>query len=188
MKKCWLALVGILSAFCLLIAPSHTALAHIVASDGDMSVNLHIDPEDYPVINVPQTFVFIYGSPISTAFDARNCVCTMTISERGKILLHKVVPPSNNYFGKYSYTFKKSDVYKLQLTGEPKISGQFSPFNVIYNIRVANYVPGESANVPATDKWWAVKPMAIIGSAIIFFIGVDYTYTAHRELKSRRKK
>ena len=39
------------------------ASAHIIATDGGMEVTLHIDQEDYPVVNVPQVLIFIYGEP-----------------------------------------------------------------------------------------------------------------------------
>lgn len=125
------------------LVPAKTS-AHIVETDGDMSVTLHILPQDYPVINVPQTLEFIYGKP-ATGFDAHNCVCTMALLQNDRQILQEEVPATNSYFGKLTYTFKETGVYKVLLEGKPRHSEDFRPFNLTYNIRVAKSVPGEAA-------------------------------------------
>lgn len=136
------------------LTPAKTS-AHIIESDGAMSVTLHIQPQDYPVINVPQTLEFIYGQP-NGKFDARTCTCTMTLLRNDKQIFQKVVPPVNNYFGKLTYTFHQTGVYTILLSGVPKSYDNFSPFNLNFNIRVAKSVPAEAAAysqspVPGSD-------------------------------------
>lgn len=167
------------------LAPAKTS-AHIVESDGDMTVTLHINPQDYPVINVPQTLEFIYGTP-GGKFDARTCTCTMTLLQDNKQLLKKEVPSVNNYFGKLTYTFKKTGVYKVLLSGVPKSSANFSRFNLTFNIRVAKSVPGEASaysKIPSAPRGNLVKNVLIsVGTASL----VVSAYVFYTTLKKGSK-
>ncbi len=177
---CWLII------FCTLLYPQ-AAQAHITKTDGSMSVTLHINPQDYPVINVPQQFTFLYDNSQS-GFSTEKCDCVMEMRDSsGALILKKDVSAISKYTGgRIPYTFKDTGVYRIYLSGQPITLGSFQPFNINYSIRVATSLPGQT---PATTPLSTSKQIAIIVgvSAIILLVLGAVVYQIKRDLREYKE-
>ncbi len=120
------------------------AQAHVLKTDGTISVVLHVDPNDDPV---PGENANLYFSIKDTTgkFTLKECNCTVVISESGKVVFSS---PVTNTGGSASlvYSFPKRDVYTIQLTGFPLNTNQFDPFTVSYIFRVEKELPVQSSH------------------------------------------
>jgi hypothetical protein len=187
----------VLTSLGLLASPSRIASAHSADRDGDVGALLHIDPEDYPVINRPQTLKFLY-SDIQNKFKPMNCTCTVTISHNSQEVFRQLVPPRYTKVGIVTYTFSQPDVYQVRLTGVPKEPGQFTPFTLDYSVAVHKFVPGEiqgSSYLPTpTPAKVYTKSLnsffgVLIGAAFLSLAAAGYLiYNIQKKPKARRKK
>jgi hypothetical protein len=172
--------------FFLVLVASRSAEAHIAKNDGNITVTLHINPEDYPVINVPQELTFIYGT-LQDGFNANNCDCKMEMKDsNGALVLKKDVPATGNYFGEIPYTFRNTGVYRIYLSGRPTTPKGFQPFSFNYSIRVALAVPG---GTPAPPPESLIKKIAIIAgvSAIILLALGAVVYQIIRDSRENKE-
>ena len=153
----------------------------MLASDGKMSVIMHIDPSDSPVSYVPQKFIFYYDDP-SENFDARQCLCSMNLSLNGKNVLNVLVPAGKSYYGQYPYTFKQAGVYDLQLLGQPETPGSFSSFLVNYHVRVAAGQPTSTYSSITTQILLTIALLIVATSAALV------SMTFYNNLRQEAKK
>jgi hypothetical protein len=187
-------LCNLIFSSALLLGLPAIASAHILATDGSMGAILHIDPEDYPVVNQPQDLIF-YFSDSSGNFRTQNCTCSLTISEGGSQIFHSALPSTTSTSAKLPYTFKKADVYGLAVSGQPK-NGSFQPFNLTYNIRVDTHVPGESSgnyapsNLPAATYQKKVGTYfgVLIAAALILIALSGYLFYGSYNKSKKGKK
>ncbi len=101
--------------------------AHTLKIDGNIGVNLHIDPDDTPVAGVESKFLLDIQDK-SARFNPNNpanCECTLTISQNGTMLKTLPVVAGGSY-AQLRYTFEKSGLYVVTVEGKPK--GEGIPF------------------------------------------------------------
>jgi len=111
--------------------------AHLLETDRQMSVILHIDPTDQAIATKQQDLLFYYQDNLGK-FSAYNCNCLLTISSHndGQIL-QAIIPIVNANEGKFSYIFQKSGAYLLNITAKPLSKDSFVPFSITYNVFVS---------------------------------------------------
>ena len=133
-------LVIFLFAWLILGPLAHKVSAHFPATDNDITVVLHVDPEDDPAAGQPTTLGFIF-SDITNRFKLADCVCVLSITERGQELYYSALTPPKNpklsiYGDTLAFTFPRRDTYYIALSGLPDTPGNFQPFNLHWNFRV----------------------------------------------------
>jgi hypothetical protein len=129
----------ILFAIFLAFIPKNT-FAHFSAEDKNVSVLLHIDPDDDPIPEEP-TQIHFDIEDATNQFAPKNCDCTVVVSESGKTLFSGSIQalPSDAasiYNGSISFTFPKRDVYQVKIDGKPINGATFEPFTVSWDVRV----------------------------------------------------
>jgi hypothetical protein len=171
------------------------ASAHLVATDGTMGAILHINPEDYPVTNIPQQLVFYYSS--LSDFKPMNCTCTLTISQAGTQISQQVLAPRYTKSALADVTFKYPAVYQIKLSGAPINGATFTPFNLDYSVAVHTSVPGEMAggpnwNKPVPKKTYEshlmIFTVALLGAAATLIAIASYLiYNIQKKSKGDKK-
>ena len=127
-------LMGSLLATCLNLLLAYPALAHQLSTDGSYSVTMHINPYDDPKLNDPSTLLFEINDSSNKYQDA-NCDCDIAISLNGKTLASGPLQPYKDsqpsiFSLSFPFTFAQKADYNVEVTGQPKQSGQFSGFKV----------------------------------------------------------
>lgn len=173
---------GIIAAFLVFVGVFvvHTprVFAHFPATDKKMTVTLHIDPNDQAFAGQPTTLHFIYNDQLGK-FSKQKCNCRVSIDEQGRQLFSAQTTPitGSSVYGNYvTYTFPKPDVYSLNLSGNPKQTGDFVPFTVSWNVRVIpspNNPNNSSENTPFYIIGFVVLMLGL-GSVIGYIIYKDF--------------
>lgn len=182
MKKTLLSIFVIVSFF--LFMPQQT-FAHFPATDGDMTVTLHVDPNDDPLPGQQAHLYFLFNDK-SKKFRLANCTCTVSISytEQGKqpytqqLIENKDSKPSI-WGANIPYIFPERNVYHIVLTGKPTTANTFKPFTVSWYFRVDTINPGlvQQPQGPSDiEQLLGALGAVIIGLVIFgFFIKKEFT-------------
>ncbi len=120
---------------------ANIASAHVVQTDGSVSVLFHVDPDDDPVIG-EQALLWFSVDDITSRFDPAQCDCRVSIirEESNEQLLNMPLlaltqgPSIFNY--QIPFTFPEAGVYLIVITGSPKSANAFQPFTLQYDLRV----------------------------------------------------
>lgn len=161
----------------LLLLLGAPALAHESIVSGPVTVLFHVAPDDVPQ---PQKEMTIYIGIADTekGFRLADCTCTLTVSEKGRVLrIAQLTPsPDPKYYGiaGIPFTFNDLAIYDLVVRGEPKISGLFTPFTVHDAVgveppdgQVTPMTPMEHMHMGPLDS----INMALFGIALAFLLG-----------------
>lgn len=127
------------------------ASAHVFKSDGNISVELHIEPSDHPVTNTPTTYRLSFEDKTG-AFALPKCDCKVTIMQNNQVLATTALAVTSADTSENRYTFAKPGAYTLRATGAPKTPDAFQPFAVAYTVNVAPN-PAVAHKLPAAA--WA---------------------------------
>ncbi len=141
----------------LIIALPNIASAHVLKVDGNIGAVLHINPDDNPTVGHPTDYVISFNDGTGE-FSLPECNCSMSFIENGKTIDTKPLSVSGDQTSENHYTFTKSNVYTMRLTGTPKTPGTFQPFNLNYEVRVTG---GQSDTQPIPLLLWIGMSMAI---------------------------
>lgn len=170
MKKIFFPLVSILFSVSFLVLPPFT-YAHFPQTDRNITVTLHVDPEDNPIPG-QQAYIYFLFDDATKRFTLSNCNCIVSITEQGKQtykqqLLEKKDTKPSIWGASLPYIFPNNDVYHIVLTGKPKFADAFQPFTLSWYFRVD---PSESGLViePHSDT-----PMIlglVLGGTIVFIL------------------
>ena len=144
MKKYFLSLSILLSVCLFLFSPAIT-YAHFPATDGDMTVTLHVDPNDDPIPTKQANLYFLFDDK-TKKFVLANCKCIVTVLEQGNQLYQKQLAADTSkipsiWGARAPFIFPNRDVYQISLIGEPKTKNAFQPFSLQWNFRVDLYPP-----------------------------------------------
>jgi len=142
MKKYFLAILSFVLVSTFLFHPQ-SVYAHFPATDGNMTVTLHVDPDDDPVPGQDATINFLFDDS-TNLFHIADCECLVTIAEQGNPLYQ------NSQIGNKSalnsiwnasipFVFPKRDVYEISLSGKPKDKNAFQAFSVHWFFRVDQF-------------------------------------------------
>lgn len=147
MKKYFLSL-SILFSVCLSLFSPVITYAHFPATDADMTVTLHVDPNDDPVPTKQANLYFLFDDKIKK-FRLSQCNCIVTVTQQGNQLYQKslVANTGNSIWGaRVPFIFPNRDVYQISLKGEPKTKNAFQRFSLQWNFRVDQYPPVSPLN------------------------------------------
>jgi hypothetical protein len=143
MKK---VLLFVLFLLCSAFVIPQMVYAHFPATDGPMTVILHVDPDDSPIPGEQATLHFLFEAS-KEHFSLPKCLCFVTISEGGKKLLSQKVTTSANkavlWDDAVNFTFPKRDIYTIILSGKPTVAKEFKPFSLTWYFRVDQYPPAQ---------------------------------------------
>jgi len=132
MKKYLLATVLLLA---LVFTLPQTVYAHVLKTDGSMGAVLHINPDDNPRAGVSTDYVLSFSG--DSSFSLPDCDCGVNVIEDGQKIASQALKVTSRTVSENTYIFPKPDVYTLEVTGSPKKTGQFQPFKLSYEVRVA---------------------------------------------------
>jgi hypothetical protein len=166
MKK-FLAIL--LTAYCLLF--TYQASAHVVKSDGNIGVTIHVNPDDDPIVGQPASF-FLEIVDKTDKFKPTDCNCIATITENGNQIYSTALftgTQANDVSAApfFSYTFPEKNIYTVKISGSPKTSDAFQTFSISYDLRVAR-----DARTPAktsSSTLWLYIGVGIMTVGIIIF-------------------
>ncbi len=119
------------------------AMAHIIKTDGTISIMLHTSPADDPIITRPADLLF-FVTDDTDGFTLARCDCTVTIALRGHDLFNGQPQPIEGlsvYSFHVPFTFPETAVYGIAVVGNPKIAKAFQSFKVQYDLRVDREPP-----------------------------------------------
>ncbi len=113
--------------------------AHVLKTDNSIGAVIHVSPEDDPIAREITDFFFEFKDK-NKQFKPENCDCKGTILRSGKEIysapLFQNSSNPNLENASFSFTFPERDIYKVQVSGKPTISGEFESFVLEWDIRV----------------------------------------------------
>jgi hypothetical protein len=113
--------------------------AHVLKTDGNIGVVLHINPNDEPLANQPSNLVFEFKDK-QKAFRAKDCDCIFSVQTNGKTIYSQPLFQNTEEKDTYAailYMFPESNIYHIQLSGKPISNTGFKPFRISWDVRVA---------------------------------------------------
>ena len=147
-----------------------TAFAHVLKTDNNIGVVLHIDPNDNPVANEPATLIFEIKDT-QNKFSLPNCDCNLAIASNGQLISSfPVTGQGTDNTGIIKFTFPGKSVYSLTLTGQPKGNANFQKFSLEWDWRVDQTAAAAgTTSSAAPQSFWAEH-----GLHIVFFGGAIF--------------
>lgn len=156
------ALSALSLSVALLITP--VASAHILRSDGSMSAELHVEPDDAPVTKVPVAYrLSFYES--AGKFSLKDCNCSVTFVRDGMTTARKELNATTDTVSENSVTFAEPGTYTFKVTGTPKTAGSFAPFTLSYEERVGTPASDQSNS---TLTWWLIGLASV--AAVVYAV------------------
>lgn len=171
-------LILILTLFLLV---SNKVYAHVLESDGSIGAVMHVTPDDDPIAREESGFYFEFKDKTSK-FKPENCICTFSIEKNGEQIFTQNLFANNSdpslSNASINFTFPEKNIYKIVITGQPKISGDFEAFALEYDLRVereSEKIAAQAAPpVPQQNKQLPVAPIIIgiagLGVGVYFFL------------------
>lgn len=184
-------LYGLLLLLCLtfFIVPP-IASAHFPATDKDIVVVLHVDPDDDPI---PTQKAILNFEIVDNKehFIPQKCNCTLRISEQGREIY--ITKLSATKYDKPTiwnisvpFTFPKRDVYRITLTGTPKTPNLFQSFSVGWDFRVNQSAPFLSIQNTKLSQFLLYLSVSL-GTLVIFF-GIFFGIPLIEKRLDKKKK
>ncbi len=177
-----ISLVLLITRFC--FNQTLPVLAHVLKTDGNIGLTLHIDPDDDPIIGQLAIF-YIYLKDTSGQFQPQNCTCGVSILQNQQSIFSTqlyTTPNSNDLNTAFQYTFSKPDIYTIVVSGQPKAnnSPSFQAFRISFDWRVSrtNTTPTNSANSTNFPLW-----LIISGASSFVIISVLFVWFRRRRSK-----
>ena len=121
-------------AFLLISAPKVSA--HETQFDGDISVTMHIEPNDIAIAGTRQTLEFFVRDN-TQKFDPAHCECVVTIHQGANTVATLATNVKDGSL-RADYTFSKPAKYHLTITGSPTGTADFEDFTDSYTIEVTD--------------------------------------------------
>lgn len=166
--------------------------AHEVEISGEVGATLHIEPNDRAKAGEPTQVWFALTEKGGKVIPLAECDCKLKVyagkqtdKPLGEPTLKAIAAEQYQGIPAAEVTFPDVGTYKLELSGSPKSSAKFSPFNLSYDVVVAEKAkespkavqspetikatPGQTA--PATDSnsssWWMVPTGIVLTAGIV---------------------
>jgi hypothetical protein len=161
--------------FFLFLSP--TAHAHFAATDGNITIVLHVDPNDQPIPGQLAHLYFLFNFNDTTKkFSLRDCNCIVTVVEQGnqkqieqQKLLEKNNPHLTIWGANMPIVFPARDVYFITIKGSPIKPNDFKPFYLTWFFRVDSTASGivkQETNQGLSD----IQQLLIGLAAVIIFL------------------
>lgn len=139
-------LVVLLAVAICLFAP-RVASAHVLKIDGDIGAELHINPDDNPVVGVSINYTLSFQNK-GGLFNLSDCDCNVAMINNGKLVAVQKLKDSGGGVSSNYYTFPDAGTYTFRVTGVPRHSNEFQDFTLNYVVRVEGGNTGEQSIPP----------------------------------------
>lgn len=119
--------------------------AHEIQYSNDVSVFLHLTPTHDPEAgqSIDMHIVFAHKGK---DFDVGMCDCVINIMESGKDIFTKQLTPTEfNNTSVVKMAFPENEVYKINISGSPRIENEYEDFSVTFDVKVGAK-PGTNFN------------------------------------------
>jgi hypothetical protein len=155
--------------FLLLLVPA--AYAHVYKTDGNITVFMHVDPNDAPVAGDEARFL-VNIQDTQNRFNPTYCNCTLIIQSEGNDIAQIPIITDGSY-NNMNFVFPSSGGYILKVIGKPTTPGAFQEFQVTYEYYVKSKLAGAepSAGNPTRDYFPYIILIAGMLIVIWFFAG-----------------
>jgi hypothetical protein len=140
--------------------------AHILKTDGNIGLTIHVNPDDDPIVGSPASF-FMEIVDKTAKFKPTDCTCTAQILNNGTQIysapLFSTAQANDvNAAPFFSYTFPETGIYTVAISGEPKTADAFQKFSINYDLRVSRTSAQSSDN-----NLWIYLSIALVAGAVI---------------------
>lgn len=165
--------IALLSLTFLFLIPQKVS-AHNLQSDGSIGAVLHVDPEDDPIVG-SQSSLFFEFKDKNNQFKPQTCDCSFLITKEEKEVFRQDLFANSDgslESASVSFTFPEKGVYKIIVTGSPKVAGAFQPFTLKYDLRVAREEELSDNSKGADNKTYSPWIYASLFLISIFIVGV----------------
>lgn len=161
-------IVTLFFGYTTLFALSTQVFAHTLKIDGNIGVNLHVDPDDTPVAGSESKFLIDIQDK-SGRFNPNNptnCECVLTILQSDSVLKTLPVTAGGTY-AQLRFTFPTSGVYRVVVEGKPRGEGvPFQSFRTNFEYYVQ---PGDSE---MTTVQTSQNPLEKYTPYIVLIVGI----------------
>lgn len=148
-------------------------LAHVLESSGSVGAVMHVSPDDDPIAGQQSDFYFEFKDK-EDKFKPEDCNCIISISDSsGKEISNQPLFSGSNDVNSrsasFSFTFPQKDVYEIHISGKSN-SGQFSEFNLEYELRVERDLTSSALDASATRQkpnWVMAHLPHLIGGIVV---------------------
>lgn len=137
---------------------SPAALAHILQTDGDVGVLMHVDPGDEPVVGEPSTFMFEITDR-REKFSLGRCDCRLRVLLNDKEVLSEPLKGDQSASAAVPFVFADAGIYRAEIAGKPQSGAASQAFRVTFDVRV---VPNDS---PDISGWSVVQKYGLLIAA-----------------------
>lgn len=161
------------------------AVAHKIETAQDVGATFHIEPNDIPRVGKPELAWFALTLKGGKVVSLKDCNCQLVVYSKSypegsppiqKPLLKALSIKQYQNIPSAEITFPAPGAYQLQLTGIPVDQGDFTPFELKFDVTVA---PGaaptliQSAQIPKKieqpENQWLIPAIA---TATILSLGI----------------
>ncbi|MEO8065584.1 MAG: hypothetical protein ABI643_01865 [Candidatus Doudnabacteria bacterium] len=162
-----------------------SASAHLYETDGSVTVLLHSNPDDDPIVGAAAA-LFFQIDDTANRFDQAQCDCSVEISKQGKKLFSSSllrIGGASIYAYTVPFTFPEKAVYSIVVTGKPKESELFQDFQVKYDLRVDRDQGQEATPATNSTSGRSAKLIAIIAVGFVVLAGLVIFFKSKRKSK-----
>ena len=167
-----------------LMLPTKTFADYISQSDS-ITGTMHITPKNPPIAGQPVT-IAVHFSDKNEQFYLQKCICTLTISEPGRLPYTQIINQSSSITLQGStmtlpYVFPMADSYTIAFSAQPSDQRSFTPFSLHWKVSAFKNDQFQLSIKSSPEK----RPYlfgGIVLSCILFAIaGVRYQTTHKRK-------
>ncbi len=160
--------------------------AHVLHRDETIGGVLHISPSDDPIAGDVSSLFIIFKDK-ERLFTIEACQCEVVIQRQGETLFHQVLSgPADDEASLeagFSFIFPQKDTYRITVTGEPLVEGQFEPFMLTYTVRVEREADKIQPVSVQSHAWFSTHA----AHAFVVFIGSIVAIVMIRRESIRKK-
>ena len=130
-------------------------LAHILQTDGDVGVLMHVDPGDEPVVGEPSMFMFEITDR-REKFSLDRCDCRLRVLLNDKEVLSEPLKGDQSASVAVPFVFAEAGIYRAEIAGNPRPGAASQAFRVAFDVRV---IPNESQEISGwsvVQKYWVL--------------------------------
>ena len=94
-------------------------MAHLLQTDGDIGVLMHVDPGDEPVVGETSTFMFEITDR-REKFSLERCDCRLRVMLNDKEVFNEPLKGEQSASAAVPFVFPDAGIYHAQITGNPR--------------------------------------------------------------------
>lgn len=163
----------------------NVAWAHETKTIGSLSILLHMEPQDSPVVKEPAHLFFAF-TDAKDEFNLKSCACRISILYKDQVIFEKNLESADQAYGSNVATldvvFPQKGVYQLAVSGESP-EGKWDQFSLTYDVRIERESLQELPVNPVAKEgvlkssygMYAVYALGIVGFFGIIYIGLRKT-------------